>query len=165
MTRTLRLTVGALLCSVILLGTGAPSHSQPPPTQNLTVTPSSANINADGSTSVFLTWTLSVGGVGGPVQSPQGLYETPAGNLLGTRTTFFGVPDCLNGCSFNETVTVPASVIEQATAAGYGEVRYRRSFTIGPAQLSTFATLTLQGAPRQIIVNPGPCSSAPPTAG
>jgi len=156
MTRALK-TIAAFLPAVIIMSTAVSARGQVTPPV-ISVTPSKATIAPDGSTTVALVWSTNMVAMG--VRSDVGLFKDPGGGTLGTdNTSFISPPDCINGCTFNESLKVPASVIAEAGMRGYQKIRYVRKwdFFLGPAPGPTTkltVELDIAGAPRQVTVTP-----------
>jgi hypothetical protein len=150
-------TIAAFLPAVIILTAAVSAQGQAiPPT--MSVTPTKATIAPDGSTTVPLVWSTNFTAMG--VKSSQGRFKDPAGGTLATNNTSFLSPaDCINGCTFNESLQVPGSVIADAGKRGYQKIRYVRTwnFFMGPTPGPTIKVtveLDISGAPRQVTVTP-----------
>ncbi len=135
-----------LLTSVILATLTAGTAVD---TQAGTAIPSSASVPIGQSSSVPFTWSTSqTSGTQTSVTSTSGTFRDSCGGntTLGTvSTTFSKTATIPSGTQtlFNESVLVPADIIQRARNLGVTQVGYQRTFTYSPSGAGDIACLTL----------------------
>lgn len=102
---------------------------------SVAVAPATERIALGRTTTRAVTWQVTTNAVGAvTVSSAAGQFLAPGGAALGSVNLALSKSAAGPGTvRFNESVTVPAGVLERARREGHGQVLYRRSFTDGAA--------------------------------